>query len=196
MLERSVYCLICRQWVRAVSVAEAGQTEGVHPRTIYRWMAQGKIHRLKTSSRQIHICENSLRADKRPRGNDRRAFGDERITRLLELIEENYPDPRLTLSRASHWVGLSMEYVSRRFKQETGCGFRQFVRRVRVEKAAVLLVTTGLSIKEVAAAVGYMPHCVSEFDRHFKETYGLTPTQYRATARKVPEQGGQEGAGV
>lgn len=174
-------------------MAEAGETAGVHRRTIYRWMEQGKIHPLKTSGRQIHICENSLPANNGSRGEGRRGpLGDRRITHLLELIEENYSDPRLTLSRASRWVGLSRGYVSRRFKQETGWGFRQYVRRVRVEKAAALLVTTGLSIKEVAAAVGYTPRCVSEFDRHFKDTYGLTPTQYRAIAKNVLEQGAQE----
>jgi len=71
----------------------------------------------------------------------------------------------------------SVGSLSRLFKKETGVSFRQHVREVRMRKAEEMLRRTLLSIKEIAAEVGYKH--VSDFDHHFKEVYGMTPREYR-----------------
>ena len=54
----------------------------------------------------------------------------------------------------------------------------QYLRKLRMERALELLETSLLSIKEIAAKVGYNDS--SHFMREFKKSYGSTPSQYRA----------------
>ncbi len=71
---------------------------------------------------------------------------------------------------------------SRRFKALAGCPLFEYVNRKRVERACVLLKTTGLSILEVSLAVGY--NNLSFFNRYFLRLMGLQPRAWRERARK------------
>ena len=47
-----------------------------------------------------------------------------------------------------------------------------------MERASCLLETDVLTVKEIAAELGYAH--ATEFDRQFKQTFGVTPTEWRA----------------
>jgi len=51
------------------------------------------------------------------------------------------------------------------------------LQKLRLEKAAELLVTTRLPIARIASRVGY--HDVSRFGQHFKRHHGQTPSEWR-----------------
>jgi two-component system response regulator YesN len=102
---------------------------------------------------------------------------DRRIRLVRRLIEEQYSDTNLHVGNLAQQVGLSSRHLSRLFKKNIGIGFREYLRTVRMNKAEELLKTTCLSIKQVAAAVGYK--YVSDFDQHFKMDYGLKPGEFR-----------------
>ena len=72
---------------------------------------------------------------------------------------------------------LNPQYISQLFKSEIGVGFLTYLTNIRMEKAKKLLLSTSLSIAEVAEQSGYGDYRV--FTKVFKKTEGSTPSQYR-----------------
>jgi transcriptional regulator GlxA family with amidase domain len=103
-----------------------------------------------------------------------------RIDRMLRFVRARHGDPVLDLSSMAGAARLSRCHVSRLFKHETGVGFATHLRAVRVNHAKHLLQSSDLSVKEIAAAVGYSN--TNALDRNFKAVTGTTPTSYRQQA--------------
>jgi transcriptional regulator GlxA family with amidase domain len=114
----------------------------------------------------------------------RAILGALRLAHALQFMRSRHADPALSLRSTAAHVGISPFHLSRLFKSRTGCGFARHVRSIRIDSARHLLTTTTLSVKEVAAAVGYSHS--NDLDRNFKAVCGVTPTMYRAvmTARQ------------
>jgi transcriptional regulator GlxA family with amidase domain len=74
-------------------------------------------------------------------------------------------------------AGMSRSAFSEHFSKTFGRTAMEFVKGVRLRRAAELLVTTKRPIKAIAVDVGY--HSRSHFTRAFKETHGLNPAAYR-----------------
>lgn len=72
---------------------------------------------------------------------------------------------------------LCPKQVSRIIKKEYGCSFTELVNEKRLTFACMLLKETNLSIKQIAATVGY--DYENYFFKLFKSIYGINPTQYR-----------------
>lgn len=71
--------------------------------------------------------------------------------------------------------------LSRLFRQRYGMNFREYLQKLRLEKAAELLSSTRLSITSVARRVGYRD--VSRFGQHFKRLYRTGPRRWRSANR-------------
>ncbi|HET7617327.1 MAG TPA: AraC family transcriptional regulator [Vicinamibacterales bacterium] len=87
-------------------------------------------------------------------------------------------EPSADLRALATALGVSRWHLSRVISRETGHGFAEHLHGLRVLEAAHLLATTRLSVKEVAAAVGY-PR-TGELDRHFGRRLRMTPSRFRA----------------
>ncbi len=87
------------------------------------------------------------------------------VRRVLEAIQTRYRDPALNLSAVAKDANLSPGHVARILKHRTGQGYVAHLRRARVSAAQRLLAQSPLSIKEIAAAVGYAHP--NQLDRHF-----------------------------
>ena len=121
----------------------------------------------------IDRCERAL--DRR-----RAASADDAVHRVLGVIEARYREATLSLRTVSAEVQLSISHLSRLLNRDLGCSFRAHLNQLRVSHAQRLLLTSTLSIKEVAATVGYRN--TSQLDRHLREVCGTTPASYRRNA--------------
>lgn len=74
-------------------------------------------------------------------------------------------------------VGMSSNYFSSFFKQETGETFVERLTTIRVDKAKSLMMNAQLRLYEIAEMVGYAD--VKYFSRLFKRNVGVTPAEYR-----------------
>jgi AraC-like DNA-binding protein len=76
---------------------------------------------------------------------------------------------------------MSQSAFAHLFKSVTGVSPYQFVKRLRLDQARVLLVEERRSVTEAAATVGYssLSHFINEFKRHF----GVTPGVYAESVR-------------
>lgn len=72
---------------------------------------------------------------------------------------------------------LNSQYISQLFKNEIGVNFLTYFTNIRMERAKKLLLTTSLSVAEVAQRSGYGDYRV--FTKVFKKNEGITPSQYR-----------------
>jgi len=106
-----------------------------------------------------------------------------RILRVLNYIHDN-PAGDLSLDRLADVAAMSRFHWHRVFRALTGETCGQSVRRIRLHRAAVALVTSDASIDEIAAAVGY-PSRYS-FSRAFTTAYGHAPGAFRAAGQHLP----------
>jgi two-component system, response regulator YesN len=102
---------------------------------------------------------------------------DLKLRMAIHLIHEQYTQPDFSLSKLARQLGISDRHLTRLFKINSCICYREYLRKLRLAKAEKLLQSTSLTIKEVAAAVGYNHQ--SEFNHQFKSTYGICPGDYR-----------------
>lgn len=98
------------------------------------------------------------------------------VARAKQYISENYASD-ITLDELARHVFLSPYYLSRVFSEEAGASITDYLKKVRMNKAQSLLMSTDKSILEIAMAVGYKDP--NYFSRVFKRITGKAPHQYR-----------------
>lgn len=99
------------------------------------------------------------------------------LERAMRYLEARV-DGNIQVSELAALVDMSPSHLSALFRQATGSGPAAFHTSLRMSHARNLLDTTSLSVREIAAAVGYADPLY--FSRHFRRLHGLNPTSYRA----------------
>ncbi|GMK38690.1 hypothetical protein PCCS19_17440 [Paenibacillus sp. CCS19] len=98
------------------------------------------------------------------------------IADMIDYIERHLQED-LSLQQLAARFFLSREYVSRRFRQETGVTLSEYVERHRMEHATKLLANRTYKVADIAELVGYTDE--KYFSKVFKKHTGLSPQQYR-----------------
>jgi AraC-like DNA-binding protein len=101
----------------------------------------------------------------------------ERVDRVKELLARNLAEPP-TLEILGQEVGCSPFHLSRMFSREVGLTIPQYLRKIRMDKAAELLRTGRYNVTEAATEVGYSS--LSHFSKAFCQTIGCCPVLYPA----------------
>ena len=92
-------------------------------------------------------------------------------------LGENFAQ-NISLGRLATHFFLSETYLCELFKKHTGCTVLNFLIQIRLSNACLLLEESHMSIKEIAAAVGFNDY--SYFGRIFRRKIGRTPDQFRS----------------
>lgn len=95
----------------------------------------------------------------------------------MSAFIETHSDSVTLRSLASHF-GYHPNYVSACLHRETGKTFSEILLEKRMEKAALLLANTDLSVEKIAAMLGYSNN--SNFYKAFRQYYGTSPREYPA----------------
>jgi AraC-like DNA-binding protein len=111
----------------------------------------------------------------------------DRVERARTILRERLSEPP-TLDELGRLVGCSPYYLSRLFSQEAGMTIQQYLRQVRMERAAELLRTGKCNVTEAAFEVGYSS--LSHFSATFHETFGCCPGLYpvKTTTQKPVDE--------
>ncbi len=99
-----------------------------------------------------------------------------KIKKVHEYVTKNL-NRDITLETAAEEAGLTSQYFSKVFKEETGKSFVEYLTEKRMNYAAKLMKSTDNNIKEISNLVGYSD--VNYFCRLFKKVTGMTPKHYR-----------------
>lgn len=97
------------------------------------------------------------------------------INKTLLYIDKNY-NHDLTLSQAAAEIGVSYSYLSRKFKEECGQGFSDYLNQLRIKKAKKMITEGNRNIKEIVNLVGFNNY--NYFFKVFKDFEGITPSEY------------------
>lgn len=102
---------------------------------------------------------------------------DERfLQKAIDVIEANIADPDLDIERFASEIGVSRMQLYRKLNALTEMTVKEFVRSIRLKRAAQLLVQRKLNISEVAYAVGFRD--LSHFRKCFRQEFGMSASEY------------------
>ena len=102
-------------------------------------------------------------------------LAQERVEQVIYLLNQNLAEPP-SLEELGRRIGCSHFYLSRIFSSHTGRTITQYLRQLRMEKAAELLRSGEHNVTETALEVGYSS--LSHFSQAFHETFGCCPGLY------------------
>lgn len=105
---------------------------------------------------------------------------DSRVRHAVTFIGEHLQS-RISVDALAGNAGLSVSQFTRLFRRDLGTTPSVFVNRLRLERAALLLERTNLSVMEVMGQVGLTDP--SHFARDFRRSYGFSPRTFRQHLR-------------
>ena len=104
-----------------------------------------------------------------------RRVASERVNKVIALLRDHLIEPP-DLLELGRRVGCSPFHLSRTFSQELGVTIPQYLRQLRMERAAELLLSGKFNVTEAAFEVGYSS--LSHFSQAFCQTMGCCPNLY------------------
>ena len=132
------------------------------------------------TGRNILVADTGIllsgRAEGRPVFEHRRGNTKYEILRLKRYIRCHYAE-NLSMETLSGVVHLSANYLGSLFKQEEGISVSRFIEKVRIDAAAVFLISSNRKAGDIARACGFRN--TSYFGKCFREIYGMSPTVFR-----------------
>jgi len=99
------------------------------------------------------------------------------VAQMLKAIEEHMDDEQYNADLLARDVAMSRASLYKKLQTMLGITPTDFIRNVRLKRAAMLLANTQLNINEIAANVGFATP--RNFSTQFKKMFGVTPSQYR-----------------
>lgn len=106
---------------------------------------------------------------------------DPYVEQAIYLIAQNFP--QVSANFLATQIGLDRSYLGKRFKRATGMTIQTYLRNYRITQARHLIESTDLSLLQIAQACGY--ERPDSLTRAFKQTYGLTPSNFKQQQREL-----------
>ena len=106
---------------------------------------------------------------------------------VIQIVRAVRSERSADIGRLSEMLGYSESYIRRRFKLKMGIPLGRFIVEMRMARAKKLLLESDYSVSRIADSCG----CGSlySFSRSFRNHCGLSPSEYRRTARSNPRTG-------
>ncbi|HEX5895686.1 MAG TPA: helix-turn-helix transcriptional regulator [Thermoleophilaceae bacterium] len=101
----------------------------------------------------------------------------------LVVIARRYGDDDLSLASVAREIATSRRQLQRAFAEAGGTSFSRELQRVRMARAAQLLLDGSLPVQDVAAAVGYRQ--AAQFAKVFRRHQGVPPSSFRRGAGQL-----------
>lgn len=136
------------------------------------------IHELKKdrTEEDILLSIEKLKEIKENSGKGNSEYRD----KIIEAIDILYKEPSFSLKSLARKINLSPGYLSSLFKEMFGISFHDYLTGIRLERAKILVLSSGLKNYEIAEQVGFADP--NYFSTAFKRKFGKSPSRYRETA--------------
>lgn len=102
------------------------------------------------------------------------------VSDAINIIDGEYTK-NITLEEMAKRVGVSSQYLSKIFKEETGQTFVEYLTTLRINRAKDIIKTSDQPIKQVGIMVGYKDP--NYFSRIFRSVVGLSPSDFRDSVK-------------
>jgi AraC-like DNA-binding protein len=110
----------------------------------------------------------------------------ELVKRCLQVIEEHLDDEQFNVKLLASRIGVSHSGLYKRIKASSGLSVNAFIRLVRLQRAAEILIHTNSNVNQTAYQVGISS--IKYFRIQFARQFGVPPSVYRLGVRQVLEQ--------
>lgn len=130
-------------------------------------IAQRELMRKAMSKRVIEVQPSEMQIT---------SLDEKLIKKAVELVEKNVADPDFSVEHMSHELGMSRVYLYKKLMAITGKPPTDFIRTIRLKRAAQLLEKSQLTVSEVAYEVGF--NNPKHFSKCFKEEFKVLPSAY------------------
>ena len=98
------------------------------------------------------------------------------LKKAYAIVEKNLSNPNFEVNDFAYEIGMSRTQLYRKIDAIAGQSVKEFIRIIRLKKAAELLVTSDMNITEIADRVGFGSQ--SYFTTSFTEYFGINPSKY------------------
>jgi len=99
------------------------------------------------------------------------------LERAMAVVDEHISAAEFDVETFGRKVGMSRKHLHRKLKALTDQAPREFIRTLRLQRAARLLEKHAGNVTEVAYEVGF--NSISHFAKAFKEQFGILPSEYK-----------------
>jgi len=165
------------------SMIESGDTKDVfltrHQQTIEQLTKAGTVKEMRTLLHAMleEVCQQTAARQE----VNKQKFRDQELENLIQAvkkyIEIHCADPNLNVSLIGDAFQMKATYLSKLFRDATGEGALDYIGRIRIEKAKLLLRNNNATLEEAANQCGFQS--LNTFIRIFKKVEGITPGQYK-----------------
>jgi len=104
------------------------------------------------------------------------SIDEQLIERALVCMEKNMDNPDYSVQQFSQDLGMDRTVLYKKMQSITGLAPSEFIRSIRLKRAAQLLIQGNYPVAEVAEKVGF--NTQKYFSKYFKETFGVSPSKY------------------
>lgn len=130
------------------------------------------------SSKQTHEAKARMEVLATPKAIEAVSYDEKFLANVTRLIEEHISDSELNVNTLCDWAATNNKQMYRKLKQLTGMTPVEYIKSIRMKKAAMLLQQKKFTVAEVMYMVGFSNH--SYFSKCFQAEFGLPPKQYAA----------------
>ena len=85
----------------------------------------------------------------------------------------------MSLEKISEHIWITQEYASNCFKKHMGISLMKYSKKIKIDRAKVLLLTTNKSMLDISISLGFYDQ--SHFSKTFKYFEGVSPSKFRNT---------------
>ncbi|MBC3791773.1 hybrid sensor histidine kinase/response regulator transcription factor [Spirosoma utsteinense] len=108
------------------------------------------------------------------------------VQKALSLVEKNIANPDFSVEELSRELGMSRVHLYKELLALTERSLIEFIRTIRLRRAAQLLGKSQLSVAEIAYQVGF--NNPKNFTKYFKQEFGVIPSQYAVGNQQQPTE--------
>ena len=135
------------------------------------------IHNLLNSRRLLKMkYERTDALEERVEDIRLKSPDEKLLEKIMECIRKNLTNSDLSVDMISDEVGVSRVHLHRKMKELTGQTPHDFIRGIRLKKAAQLLAEKNMNVTEVMYACGFANS--ASFSTIFRKYYGMSPRDY------------------
>lgn len=105
------------------------------------------------------------------------------LSKCISIVEANLSVETFNVKQLTAKLGMSQSVLFKRIKSISGLSINEFIRFIRLRKAAELMINTNLQVKEIAFSVGFQQ--THYFRAQFFKVFELNPSDFIAKHRRV-----------
>ena len=138
---------------------------------------RARVHNILVQREQLEQSYRQRLMRLEPQKADEQVPGDAFLAKLLDVMNKQIDNNTLTVDELVDEMGMGRTVFFNKLKSMTGLSPVEFIREMRIKRAAQLLEERKYNITEVTYMVGMNDS--RYFAKCFKNTYGITPSEYR-----------------